>query len=192
MTSVIVSSCTSQTDLESLVNDQDIPVLLKNTIEVHEIADPDYGLLCYDTKEAQNFKFGSVAFSKFSLKDGFDYSSNSVKICVDNHQSKRYLGTIINLVKEDEGKELATYLNNKYGNPEQRDTGENGIALFWNVDEKNQWIFLIQNTEYTRKKDSYLSTKVIVIKQGVRVENSNDSDVFSILDNFNLAYPKVE
>lgn len=191
MTSLFASSCTSQTDLENLVNDQNISDLVKKTTNTQQISDPDYGLLCYDTKEAQNFKFGTVVFSNYSVKDGYDYSVNTVKICVDNYQSNKFLGNILNIVNDQEGKKLKIYLEKAYGKPEKRDTGDNGIALFWNVDRSNQWIFLTQDIEYSRHKVAYLSTKVIMVKRGVKIENSKDKDVFSILDNFNLAYPKL-
>jgi hypothetical protein len=190
MATILIPSCNSQTDLENLVNDEDISKIIKDFKQIEEVTEPNYGLLSYETKDIQNFKFGNITFSNYSVKDGYDYGSNSINICVENYESKKYLGSILNIVKEDEAKKLLAYLEKKHGNSEKRETGGNGIALFWEVKQSNQWIFLLQDTEHTREHIPYLSTKVIFVKQGVRIENSKDSNVFSILDNFNLAYPK--
>jgi hypothetical protein len=192
MISSMIASCNSQTDLETLKYNESIIEIIKDTKETEKNQDAIYGLKSYTTEELQNFKFGDVSLSKYSVPDGYAYGTSNLYIHIDNYESSKYLGFSLCLTKEEEEKRLLMYLKKKYGNPEKRDTGGNGISLFWNVKQSNQWIFLSQNKENTRKNNEYLSTTITIVKQGTRVENSNDSKVFTILESFNMAYPSIK
>ena len=187
-----ITSGNSQTDLEKLKIDSDISDLVKGIPTSEKRLDELYGLISYQTEELQNYKFGDISLSKFKIPNAYAYGTNDLYVHVDNYTSNLFLGFTLNIVKEDESKKLLVYLKKVYGNPEIRETGGNGISLFWNATKSKQWIFLTQNKERTRKQDVYLSTKVIVVKQGTRIENSKDSKIFTILDNFNMSYPKTK
>ena len=185
-------SCNSQTDLEVIKSDNNISTLVKNIPTSEKRLDELYGLMSYQTEDLQNFKFGEINFSKFKIPNGYAYGTNDLYLHVDNYTSNLFLGFTLNIVKEDESKKLLDYLKKAYGKPEVRETGGNGTSLFWNVTKSKQWIFLTQTKERTRKHDVYLSTKVIVVKQGTRIENSKDTKIFTILDNFSMSYPKTK
>lgn len=187
-----ITSCNSQTDLEKLKIDSDISDLIKSIPTSEKRLDEQYGLMSYRIEELQNFKLGENTFSKFKIPNGYAYGTSDLYLHVDNYNTNKLLGFTLNIVKEEEAKKTLNYLKKKYGNPEVRDTGGNGISLFWNIKESKQWIFLTQNKERTRKHDIYVSTKVLFVKEGTRIENSKDSKIFTILDNFSMAYPKTK
>lgn len=182
-----IVSCNGQTDLEAFKFDVKVP---ENIVKGAKETEANYGLLSYSQPALQNYKIGSLPFSMYTVPKGYDYSNNNLAVFVDTYQNNNYLGFILNLVKEDEGKKLIDYLTKTYGNPEKRLTDKNGLAYFWNSSTKNKWMFLTQTQELTRDNGKYTNTKLIVVKKGTRVDNTSDINVFSILDSFNLAYPK--
>lgn len=187
----VISSCTSQTDLETLKFDTTISNDIKKIKNVNEDSDALYGLLSYRTNELQNFKFGEVNFSKYAVPNGYDDAYNEIYIHVDNFNQNNYLGFSISITNDKEGEDLLNYLKKKFGKPEQRTTGlENGIALVWEVKEPKQWILLVQNNGNTRDHKKYLQTDVTIVKQGVRVENTTNTKWFTILESFNVAHSK--
>lgn len=192
MISTMITSCNSQTDLETLKYDRDISLLLKDVKSTEKIKDAYNSLLSYETEDLQNFKFGDVSFTKYSIPDGYAYGSNSLDIHVDSYDSNNFLGITLNITNKEEAQKLLNYLKKKYGNPENRDTDGNGLAFLWQCDQSKQWIFFFQKKENTRKNNIYLSTRVVVLKQGTRVENSNDPKVFTVLDLFNYMNPKIK
>lgn len=192
MITTVITSCNSQTDLETLKYNESVLEIIKNTKEIEKDQDAIYGLKSYRTEELQNFKFGDVSLSKYSVPDGYAYGTCNLYIHIDNYEVSKYLGFTLNITKEEEEKRLLMYLKKKYGNPENRNTGGNGISLFWNVKQSDQWIFLSQNKENTRKDNEYLCTTITIVKQGTRIENLNDPKVFTILESFNMAYPSIK
>ena len=192
MLSLMTTSCNSQTDLDELKFDSNVLGIVKDIKDIEKTRETDYGLLSYETEELQNFKFGDVSFSKYCVPDGYAYGSNSLDIHVDSYDSNNFLGITLNITNKEEVQKLLNYLKKKYGNPENRDTGGNGFAFLWQSDQSKQWIFFFQKEENTRKNNIYLSTRVVVLKQGTRVENAADSKVFTILESFNLSYPKIK
>jgi hypothetical protein len=192
MASLIITSCNSQTDLETLKTQQDISEVIKEIKNMEKTTDADYGLATYDTEDLQNFKFGDISLSKYSMPDGYSYSVNSLSIHVDEFGSNKFLGVTINIVKKDEAEKMLLYLTEKYGTPNNRETAGNGKALFWNVSKSKKWIFFTTQKDYTRKNSTYTSTKIMIIEEGIRVGNSKDNKTFTILDSFNLSFPKTE
>lgn len=182
-----IVSCNGQTDLESLKFDEKVS---DNITKGEKETEASYGLLSYKQADVKNYKLGTVSFSEYTVPKGYDYSNNNLALFVNSYQNNQYLGFILNLAKEDEGKKLIDYLTKTYGNPEKRSTDKTGAAYFWDASAKNKWIFLTQTQELTQDNTKYTNTKLIVVKKGTRVENSSDAGTFSILDSFTLAYPK--
>ncbi|MEN5306615.1 hypothetical protein ABE425_03810 [Chryseobacterium cucumeris] len=182
-----IVSCNGQTDLESLKFDEKVS---DNITKGEKETEANYGLLSYKQADVKNYKLGTVSFSEYTVPKGYDYSNNNLALFVNSYQNNQYLGFILNLAKEDEGKKLIDYLTKTYGNPEKRSTDKTGAAYFWDASAKNKWIFLTQTQELTQDNTKYTNTKLIVVKKGTRVENSSDAGTFSILDSFTLAYPK--
>ncbi|MFC3158875.1 hypothetical protein SAMN05443633_10756 [Chryseobacterium arachidis] len=183
-----IVSCNGQTDLETFKFDEKVPEnIVKKGVQETEA---NYGLLSYKQEAVQNFKVGTVGLSDYSVPKGYDYSNNNLAVFVNNYQANNYLGFILNVVKEDEGKKIIDYLTKTYGKPESRETDKGNLAYFWEVSSKNKWIFLLQTQESAQDDNKYRNTKLIILKKGIRVDNSTDTSVFSILDSFNLAYPK--
>lgn len=182
-----IVSCNGQTDLESLKFDEKVS---DNITKGEKETEANYGLLSYKQADIKDYKLGTVSFSEYTVPKGYDYSNNNLALFVNSYQNNQYLGFILNLVKEDEGKKLIDYLTKTYGNPEKRSTDKTGVAYFWDTSAKNKWIFLTQTQELTQDNTKYTNTKLIVVKKGTRVENSSDAGTFSILDSFTLAYPK--
>ncbi len=182
-----IVSCNGQTDLETLKFDEKVP---GNIVKGEKETEANYGLLAYKQADVQNYKLGTASFSAYSVPKGYEYSNNNLSVLVNSYQNNNYLGFILNLAKEDEGKKVIDYLTKTYGNPEKRSTDKTGTAYFWDAAAKNKWMFLTQTQELTQDNAKYTNTKLIVVKKGTRVENASDASVFSILDSFNLAYPK--
>ncbi|TWP31045.1 hypothetical protein ETU08_03290 [Apibacter muscae] len=187
----LMVSCQSQIDLEGLTPGEDISTLAKNLKETREDREPNYGLLGYRTENLDQYKFGEVSFSKYELPEGhlLDYSRSY--LFVDNFKKNRYLGFRLTLVNEKEGNQLLDYLRKQYGEPEVHEASNNGQAYVWYV--KDQWILFSQDhISIDKKGNPFLTTNLIVVKQGTRVVNSTDPKVFTILESFNMAYPKKE
>lgn len=182
-----IVSCNGQTDLETLKFDEKVP---ENMVKGEKETEASYGLLSYRQADIQNYKLGSATFSAYTVPNGYDYSNNNLAVFVNTYQNNNYLGFVLNLAKEDEGKKTIDYLTKTYGSPEKRQTDKTGLAYFWDAASKNKWIFVTQTQESTRENAKYTSTKLVVVKKGTKVDNSSDAGVFSILDSFNLAYPK--
>jgi hypothetical protein len=190
MTSLMIISCNSQTDLETLRFGESIPEIIKKSNDIEKETDAMYGLKSFRTDELQNFKFGDCFFSKLSVPNGYAYSKNYIYIHVDNFNENKYLGFSLNIVNDDQSIALLKYLKKKFGNPEERDTEGNGIALFWQVEKPKQWIFFKQYKESTRDDKTYLNTTLTIVKQGIRVENTTNPKLFTILERFTLSNPK--
>lgn len=182
-----IVSCNGQTDLESFKFDEKLP---DNSMKGEKETEANYGLLSYKQGNINHYKLGTASFSEYAVPNGYDYSNNNLALFVNSYQNNQYIGFILNLAKEDEGKKLIDYLTKTYGNPEKRSTDKTGVAYFWDASAKNKWLFLTQTQELTQSNTKYTNTKLIVVKNGTRVENSSDPVTFSILDSFTLAYPK--
>ncbi|CAI8751250.1 hypothetical protein [Chryseobacterium sp. IT-36CA2] len=180
-----IVSCNGQTDLESFKFDEK---LSDNSLKGEKETEANYGLLSYKQANINNYKLGTATFSEYAVPKGYEYSNNNLALFVNSYQNNQYLGFVLNLAKEDEGKKLIDYLTKTYGNPEKRSTDKTGVAYFWDASAKNKWLFLTQTQELTQSNTKYTNTKLIVVKKGTRVENSSDPGTFSVLDSFTLAY----
>lgn len=184
-------SCNSQTDLETLKFDKPIPEDIKKIKDVEKDDNGTYGLKSYRTASLNHFKFGDVSFSKYAVPNGYDDAYSDIYVHVDNFEQNNYLGFSISLANDQEGTALLNYLKKKLGKAEERTTGlKNGIALVWELKESKQWVLLVQNTANTRDHKKYLTTEVTVVKQGIRVLNSQNPEWLTVLGSFNAAHSK--
>jgi hypothetical protein len=189
LASILITSCNVSTDIETLEYDTNISDFIASNKYLKKDIDAIYGLLSYRTDELQNFRFGDVNFSKYKVLKGYNADYNDLHIYVDNYKNNNFIGLTIEIAKEEEGKKLFDYLRKKYGEPESRES-QNGLACVWHNNKLNQWILINQEKRETRDNKSFLYTKCTIVKKEVRVENSNDPKVFTILDLFSLAHPK--
>jgi hypothetical protein len=186
MTSLIIMSCNSQSiDLELLKFDQQIPESVLNIKKIKEDTDVTYGLSSYRTDELQNFKFGDITFSKYSVPNGFDDAYSEIYVHVDNYKENKYLGFSISIANEKEGIALLNYFKKKYGKPEERDKLGNSTAFVWELKDSKQWVLLVQNIFSTRDNKRYLQTDLTIVKQDLRVQNTTNVKWLTILESFN-------
>lgn len=184
-------SCNSQTDLQALKFDAPIPEQIKKIKEIEKDENGSYLLPSYRTNALDNFKFGDVSFSKYTVPNGYDDAYNEIYVHVDNFNQNKYLGFTISITNDNESKALLNYLKKKLGKGEERGTGlKNGIALVWEVKESNQWVLLVQNSANTRDSKKYLETELTIVKQGTRVQNSKDLKWLTILESFKGTHSK--
>lgn len=194
MISLLITSCNSQTDIDTLKFGDNVLTVIKDIKDIEKTRETDYGLLSYETQELQNFKFGNVSISKFKIPDSYDYGNNKLSIHVDKYDSNKYLGTTLEITNIEESKKILMYLEQKYGKPERRyQAGDNnGKAYLWNIGTLKKTILLTQITEYTRKNNPYLYTRIVIVKEGVRLENTNDAKFPTITDHINYLHPKLK
>ncbi len=190
---VLLTSCQPKINLEELKFFENISVVF-STFEQGEFTkenDYIYGIKAYSTrKNLEKFSFGKVKLESFKLANGYPHSANSLFIYVDDYNSNKYLGCCIRLIGE-KGDLLKDYFVKTLGEPEKRESGL-GTALFWHDKKKNQWVFLNRNEERNRKDEKYVECNFVVVPVGLRVENSKDENVFTILESFSLTHPKSE
>ncbi|KAF2332804.1 hypothetical protein [Flavobacterium nitrogenifigens] len=183
--SLMVTSCDSQTDLETLEFDKSIPENIKKIKEIEKDDNGAYGLKSYRSTQLDYFRFGEVFFSKYAVPNGYDDAYSDIYIHVDNFEKNNYLGFTVYVTNDKEGEDLLNYLKKRFGKPEERTTGlENGSALVWELKESKQWVLLEQNTENTRDHKKYLNTEFTIVKQGTRMLNSNNPEWLTVLENF--------
>lgn len=180
-----IFSCHGRTDLESLDFYQKIPDVSIDSEREEEVV---YGLLSYKQIDVQNYRMGTVLFSVYSIPEGYDYSSNNLSLFVDSYEKNNYIGFELNLVKENEAEMLIDFLTKTYGKPEIRTTNNTDIGYYWDASAKDKWLFLTQTKEFARNDKQYTNTKLVVVKNGTSVGGGQST--FSILDSFNLSYPK--
>jgi hypothetical protein len=191
--SLVITSCNSQTDLDELKFETNVLEIMKDIKDVEKTRETDYGLLSYETEELQNFKFGDVSLSKYAVPDAYDYGSNRLDIHVDQYDSNKYLGATLEIANADEAKKILMYLEQKYGKPEKRyQAGDTkGKAYLWEIKSLKKVILVTQVTEQTRKHNTYLSTRVVIAKEGVRLGNTDDVKFSTIIEQINYLHPKL-
>ena len=189
--SVIIISCKGQTDLELLKFDEKLSEKTTVTQESNKAVDGIYGFMSFETSKLNDYRFGDVTFTEYQVPNAYSYAKSNIYFYVENYESKKYLGFSLYLAKNDEGDKLIDYLKQKYGAPESRNTmNEDESAFFWDLKSDNKWVFLTKKIEKTKNNSNFNFTNLVIVKQGTRVENSKDKDVFTILERFNLTYPK--
>ncbi|KAF2332802.1 hypothetical protein [Flavobacterium nitrogenifigens] len=187
-------SCNSQTDLDAIKFDDNVINIIKDIKDVEKTRETNFGLLSYETNELQNFKFGNTSISKYKVPESYEYGNNRLDIHVDQYNSNKYIGITLEITNLEESNKILEYLEQKYGKPEKRyQAGDNnGKAYLWDIKPLKKVILVTQVTEYTRKDKSYLSTRIVVAKKGIRLENSDDSKFPTITDQIQYLHPKLK
>lgn len=184
------SSCNSQNrnDLLAMKFNQSISELI-NTQKLEKSQDVIYGIYSYETDKLEAFKLGDVNLStyKYPKSAAADYSN--IDVYVDNRKSQQYLGFRYNTVRPEEIKQLIEYFKKKYPVFEQR-KDSNGDAYFWDIAPLDAWLFYYPSTSVDSNGKGFLNSDFLFVKKGTRMENSQDKSYNTILDNFNMMYPK--
>lgn len=193
MISSMITSCNSQTDLETLKYNESILEIIKNTKEIGKDQDVIYGLKSYRTDNLQDFKFGDVSFSKYVMPNAYNADYNDLYIHVDNYEKNNFIGFTLELVNKEEGEKLFLYLKEKYGNPEFRQPREGYKnqkgegSYIWDNSNLNYWILLSQTPRLKRDDNTFIYSRCVFIKKGIRVENSMDNKFFTVLESFKMS-----
>ena len=180
---LLLISCKGKIDLEKIAFDSKIDEKFRNYEK--EVTN-ESGFKSYTSTELNDLKFGEIDFNTYKVKNGYPYGENQIWILVDDYDNNTFSGIEL-ILNNEKGSELFNYINKKYGKADSREDS-NSKAYFWNA--KNIWVFLKQKHEFNMKHEVYTQTTFSFIKKGIRVENSKDEKVFTILDYFNLTYPK--
>lgn len=183
---LFITSCNGQTDLEQIKIDEKISF---DTSKLEKDSDPTYGLKGYSTADLSHFKIANIPLNTYKLPDGYEVDYSDLYVFVDNYENNKFLGYMINSVKEDEQKKLIEFLTKKYGKPQFSSKKEVSKSMIWVDNTEKKWILLSQNTiGLTRKHIPFKELQLIVVKQGTRVENSKDEKVFTIIDSYKLSH----
>jgi hypothetical protein len=189
MTSLIITSCNSQTDLETLKLDTNISSTLENT-KFEKDKNIDFGLVAYVTEDIENFN------SKNSL---IKYSSN-LSIYVDNFKSNNLSGIKIEIKNEIEGGNLLKYVKSTLGKPllENIYDQDNQVqsSYLWDDKKNNQIIYINQQTEtYNDPEEKFVSTDITILKKGLKMipsSGNNPENIKKILEENPNAFDVLE
>ncbi|KAF2332801.1 hypothetical protein [Flavobacterium nitrogenifigens] len=203
-TIIIMTSCNSQTDLETLKFDSDISSIVTDTTIFEKDENIRYSFVGYVTTNIDNFKYGDVNLSKLEIKDNvksslIKYTSN-LSIYVNNFKNNKLSGLIIKIENENEGKNLLSYMKTKLGKPLLQNiyNKDNHIQskYLWDDKKKNQLVYITQNTEYyNNDKNSFISTEVTILKRGLKLtpdKGNNPESIKKILDENPNAFDVLE
>ncbi len=116
---ILTTSCNSQVDIETLKFNSDI----SNTIDIQNMekeSEPNFGQSTYKTYNLNNFKYDDIILNDYILEDKAENSlikyRSSLSFLVDNFNSNKLTGFIIEIQKEDEGNKLLEYFKTNYKN----------------------------------------------------------------------------
>lgn len=185
-----VTSCNSQnrSDLLAMKFNQPISDLI-NTNKLKESQDIIYGIYSYETDQLDGFRLGDVNLSTYKYPKSAAADYNNIEVYVDNRTAKQYLGFRYTTVKQEEIKQLIEYFKRKYPTyAERKDSG--GEAYFWDLSSLNAWLFYYPSISIDGNGEKFLNSNFLFVKKGTRMENSQDTTYNTILDNFNMMYPK--
>lgn len=206
MISSIITSCNSQTDLESLKFDTDVSSIIKvkDTTKFKKDKTLRYGLVAYTTDDIDNFKYGNINFSNLLIKDDAKNSlityTSDLSFYVDNFNSNKLSGIIIKIENESEGKILLNYMKTKLGKPllKNIDNEDNHLesSYLWDDKKENQLVYATQYTKYfSGKKNRFISTEVSILKRGMKLtpdEGNNPESIKKILKENPNAFDVLE
>lgn len=202
----MVTSCNSQTDLETLKFDTDVSSIIKvnDTTKFKKDKTVRYGLVAYTTDDIDNFRYANVDFSKLSIKDDAKNSlityTSDLSIYVDNFKSNKLSGIIIKIENENEGKSLLNYMKTKLGKPLMKniDNKDNYLesSYLWDDKKGNQLVYVTQDTKYfSGEKNKFISTEVTILKRGMKLtpdEGNNPESIKKILEENPNAFDVLE
>jgi hypothetical protein len=202
--SSMITSCISQTDLETLKFDTDVSSTIKDTTKFEKDKNIDYGLVAYVTEDIDNFRYGNVIFSNLTIKDKaknslVKYISN-LSIYVDNFNSNNLSGIKIEIKNESEGKIFLKYMKAKLGKPllENLCDKDNHVQsnYLWDDIKNNQIIYINQQTEYYNDfKERFVSTDITILKKGLKMvpaPSNNPENIKKLLEENPNAFDVLE
>ncbi|MBZ4187791.1 hypothetical protein [Niabella beijingensis] len=182
-----------QTNLEALQFGTVLPKTITDG-KTERKKDPLSGLLSYQSAALQEYKFGAITFSAYSVPSGYDNSRNTISLYVDDYNANHYTGFMLKTVKKEEGKKLLDHLKKKYGIPEKRGTASNGTVYFWNAKKSDAWLFLTQQQAAAKNNVPYTDTRLTLVKAGTRIKTkipgALDVGSLTMLQLFEMLYPK--
>lgn len=182
----LASSCTSQTNLESLKFNTDISKTISDHGELRKNAAGLYGLKAYFSKDLDAFKIGTINPSTYQFPGGTITDCNNIWIYVDDYKTNKYLGYTFSSANEADTEKLLDYLKLKYKGVKSKTDKARGSVYFWDVPEDNKWIFVDQS----RRRNNF-QTKFTVVERGLRIENSTSKSVNTIYDDYKMSYPDL-
>jgi hypothetical protein len=190
---LIITSCNSQTDLETLKFDTDVSLRVKDTTMFQKGNDIIFPFLSYETHKIKNYSYGKLNFTNYRIKDKAKNSliayESSLSFFVDNYKSNKLLGFAIRIEKEDEGHNLLNFIKNKLGKPLKQNIydKDNFIqsSYLWDDKKRNQLVYISQNTNYfSGEKNRFLSTELAIFKREIKLtpdEGNNPENIKKIL-----------
>ncbi|WP_163409588.1 hypothetical protein [Flavobacterium ajazii] len=203
-TIIMITSCNSQTDLETLKFGSDISSIIKDTTRFEKDENIRYSFVAYVTKDIDDFKYGNVNISKLAIEDNaknslIKYTSN-LSLYVDNFKNNKLSGLIIKIENENEGENLLKYIKTKLGKPllENIYDKDNHIQsqYLWDDKKGNQLVYITQNTEYyNNDKNRFISTEVTILKKGIKLnpdQGNNPETIKKILEENPNAFDVLE
>lgn len=174
--SLMISSCNSRTDLETLKFGNKIS--LPNNLEKdYSIYVPLEGI--YNAKDISKFQYANIEFISDSIKfknEGVTYK-NSLNIIVDSYDSNKYLGFELELIDEKTSDKFLDVLMKKYGKPLKEykylKKEDKDIDYLWQNKSTNEIILFKKHNENVHtslngKDNALLSeTRIIIVKDGL-------------------------
>jgi len=190
---IAIISCQSQTktDLLSLKLDADLSSIIQDDKQFKKNQDPNLGLICYNTSKLDNYYIGEIKLTTYSFPNGNVADYNNLSIFVTNKNKDNYIGFKYNSVNQEETKYIVNYLKKIYPNYNQSDTRGHGNSYFWDIPKINAWIFTSQGISVDKNGNNFFSTNFIFVKKGTRIENSADTNINTIYDDYKMGYPDL-
>lgn len=182
----LASSCTSQTNLESLKFNGDISKTILDHGELKKNLAGAYGLKAYFSKKLDAFKIGSISPSTYEFPGGTIADCNNIWIYVDDYKTNRFLGYTFSSANEKDTEKLLEYLKSKYKGVKSKSDKLHGDVYFWDIPETDRWIFVNQS-----KRKNYFQTTFTVVKRGLRIENASSVSINTIYDDYKMIYPDL-
>jgi len=174
--SLMIASCNSRTDLETLK--------LGNKISPLDNFEKDYSIYVplegiYNVKDISKFQYANIEFTFDSIKfknEGIAYK-NSLNIIVDSYDSNKYLGFELELIDEKTSNKFLDVLMKKYGKPLKEykylKKEDKDIDYLWQNKSTNEIILFKKHNEdfhtsLDGKDNALLSeTRIIIVKDGL-------------------------
>ncbi|RED25010.1 hypothetical protein BD847_1749 [Flavobacterium cutihirudinis] len=203
---IMLTSCNSQIDLETLKFDTSISSIVNDSTKFAKDKNIDYGLVAYSTEDIDKFRYGNINISSFSMKDNAKNSlityTSTLTFYVDNFKNNKLSGLIIKNENENEseGIKLLKHFKTKLGKPllENHNDSDDFIqsAYLWDNKKNNQVVYITQHTEYfSEEKNRFISTEITILKSGMKLkprEDNNPENIKKILEENPNAFDVLE
>ncbi|KFF13192.1 hypothetical protein [Flavobacterium hydatis] len=182
--SLLITSCNSQTDLETMKYNQDITEYIDDSFS--EDNNIITGQKAYISEDVQKFKYGSTKFNNYTHTDDLIKDSNSLSFFVDSYDKNKYLGFQLDIWEIEKSNELLNYLMQKYGKPlkkyEYKGKGDYlDKKYLWESVSTDEIVFVNihnENRINSSTKQKYISSQseFIIIKRGLILKPSEENN----------------